>query len=140
MGIDDSTESPNGGTVAHILLVEDEADVRESLRSQLEGEGHEVTVTDSGMEALALVESSKFDIVLTDVMLPDLNGLELVERLKPLPHKPVIVVMTGYGSVEMAVKAIKAGAFEFLQKPFSVDVLSAMVASALRVKALHEEN
>jgi len=140
MGIDDSNESSGVGGMAHILLVEDEADVRDSLKAQLEGEGHEVVETESGMEALALAESSKFDIVLTDVMLPDLNGLELVQRLTALPHKPVIVVMTGYGSVEMAVKAIKAGAFEFLQKPFSVDVLSAMVASALRVKALHEEN
>lgn len=140
MGIDDSNESSRVDGMAHILLVEDEADVRDSLKAQLEGEGHEVVDTESGMEALALAESSKFDIVLTDVMLPDLNGLELVQRLTALPHKPVIVVMTGYGSVEMAVKAIKAGAFEFLQKPFSVDVLSAMVASALRVKALHEEN
>ena len=140
MGIDDFSESSGVAGRAHILLVEDEADVRESLQVQLEGEGHEVVATELGMEALALAESAKFDIVLTDVMLPDLNGLELVQRLNLLPHKPIIVVMTGHGSVEMAVKAMKAGAFEFLQKPFSVDVLSAMVASALRVKALHEEN
>lgn len=126
--------------MAHILLVEDEVDVRESLKVQLEEEGHDVVATESGTEALALVDHGKFDIVLTDVMLPDLNGLDLVRRVNQSPHRPVTVVMTGYGSVEMAVKAIKAGAFEFLQKPFSVDVLSAMVDSALRVKALHDEN
>ncbi|MDR4486243.1 MAG: sigma-54 dependent transcriptional regulator [Nitrospirales bacterium] len=140
MGTDESMKSSSTDRMAHILLVEDEADVRDSLKAQLEGEGHEVVDTELGMDALALAETSKFDIVLTDVMLPDINGLELVQRLNRLPHKPIVVVMTGYGSVEMAVKAIKAGAFEFLQKPFSVDVLSAMVASALRVKALHEEN
>jgi two-component system, NtrC family, response regulator AtoC len=140
MGAVDSTDVPFVRKSAHVLLVEDEADVRESLKVQLEEEGHHVVETESGSEALALAENSRFDIVLTDVMLPDLNGLELVQRFNQLPQKPVTVVMTGYGTVEMAVKAIKAGAFEFLQKPFSVDVLSALIASALRVKALHDEN
>ena len=66
-------------------------------------------------------------------MIPDINGIELVQRINQLSNHPVTVVMTGYGSVEMAVKAIKAGAFDFLSKPFSVDVLSATMASALRV-------
>jgi two-component system, NtrC family, response regulator AtoC len=140
MGAVDSADVPFVRKSAHVLLVEDEADVRESLKVQLEEEGHHVVEAESGSEALALAENSRFDIVLTDVMLPDHNGLELVQRFNQLPQKPVTVVMTGYGTVEMAVKAIKAGAFEFLQKPFSVDVLSALIASALRVKALHDEN
>ncbi len=135
-----STELPMNGRTARILLVEDEQDVRDTIKLQLEDEGHEVTETDSGNQALALAESSAFDLVLTDVMIPDLNGIELVQRLNQLPASPVTVVMTGYGSVEMAVNAIKAGAFDFLSKPFSVDVLSATVASALRVKSLQDEN
>jgi len=135
-----SAESPVGDRVAKILLVEDDLDVRKSIKLQLEEEGHEVTETESGREALALAKSSAFDIVLTDVMLPDTNGIELVQRMSHLPSCPVSVVMTGFGSVEMAVNAIKAGAFDFLSKPFSFDVLSATVASALRVKSLQDEN
>ncbi|MDH4194088.1 MAG: sigma-54 dependent transcriptional regulator [Nitrospirota bacterium] len=136
----DSAESPIESRGAQILLVEDEVDVRDSIKAQLEGEGHQVVATESGSEALALAESSQFDIVLTDVMIPDINGIELVQRINQLPNHPVTIVMTGYGSVEMAVKAIKAGAFDFLSKPFSVDVLSATMASALRVKSLQDEN
>jgi DNA-binding NtrC family response regulator len=135
-----SVASPAGDRVAKILLVEDERDVRETIKLQLEDEGHEVSEAASGSEALALAESLVFDIVLTDVMIPGINGIELVQKMNQLASRPVTVVMTGYGSVEMAVNAIKAGAFDFLSKPFSVDVLSATVASALRVKSLQDEN
>jgi len=77
-----SAESAVSDKRAKILLVEDEGDVRESIKLQLEAEGHEVTETESGSEALALAKSSVFDIVLTDVMLPDTNGIELVQRKK----------------------------------------------------------
>lgn len=136
----DPAESPIANRVAQILLVEDEVDVRNSIKAQLEDDGHQVVETESGSEALALVETSQFDIVLTDVMIPDMNGIELVQRINQSPNHPVTIVMTGYGSVEMAVKAIKAGAFDFLSKPFSVDVLSATMASAMRVKFLQDEN
>ncbi len=135
-----SVTSPASDRVAKILLVEDERDVRETIKLQLEDEGHEVSEAESGSEALALAESLAFDIVLTDVMIPGINGIELVQQMNKLATRPVTVVMTGYGSVEMAVNAIKAGAFDFLSKPFSVDVLSATVASALRVKSLQDEN
>ena len=69
---------------AHILLVEDEVDVREALRLHLEEEGHEVVEADSGSKALDLVERSPFDVLLTDVMIPDLNGIELVQRISNL--------------------------------------------------------
>ena len=140
MDVLEAAESPIANRVAQILLVEDEVDVRDTIKAQLEEEGHQVVEKESGSEALALAESSQFDIVLTDVMIPDINGIELVQRLNQLPNHPVTIVMTGYGSVEMAVKAIKAGAFDFLSKPFSVDVLSATIASALRVKFLQDEN
>ena len=136
----DSAGSAIAKQVARILLVEDEVDVRESIKLQLEDEGHQVVDTESGGDALVLAESSQFDVVLTDVMIPDINGIELVQRITQLPNHPVMIVMTGYGSVEMAVKAIKAGAFDFLSKPFSMDVLSATLASAIRVKCLQDEN
>ncbi len=140
MKTSESVESPDSVQGAKILLVEDEQDVRETIKLQLEDEGYEVTETESGSQALGIMESLAFDVVLTDVMLPDINGIELVERVNQVPNAPVTIVMTGYGSVEMAVNAIKVGAFDFLSKPFSVDVLSATMASALRVKSLQDEN
>ena len=100
-----SVTSPASDRVAKILLVEDERDVRETIKLQLEDEGHEVSEAESGSEALALAESLAFDIVLTDVMIPGINGIELVQQMNKLATRPVTVVMTGYGSVEMAVNA-----------------------------------
>ena len=140
MGSSDVRTSSQSPPPAHILLVEDEIDIREALCAQLQDEGHQVVSTESGTEALSLLQQSPFDILLTDVMIPGINGIELVEQIAQLPTVPVTIVMTGYGSVEMAVQAIKAGAFDFLQKPFSVEVLSATIASALRVKSLRNEN
>ena len=124
----------------NILLVEDEEDVREVLRNQLQREGYEVIEAKTGSEALTLAKRSSFDVLLADVMIPDLNGIELVQEVGHLESSPVTIVMTGYGSIDMAVKAIKAGAFDFLQKPFSLEVLSATIGSALRVKLLRDEN
>ena len=140
MSSPDSRTSPQSSSPAHILLVEDEKDVREALSAQLQDEGHQVVEAESGTEALSLLQQSPYDILLTDVMIPGISGIELVEQIADLQQQPVTIVMTGYGSVEMAVKAIKAGAFDFLQKPFSVDVLSATIESARRVKSLHNEN
>ena len=140
MSTTEAVPSTQNGRSAHILLVEDECDVRAAIRTQLQDEGHEVVEAESGSEALALAEQSPFDILLTDVMIPDLNGIELVQKVGRLHSCPITIVMTGYGSIEMAVQAIKAGAFDFLQKPFSIEVLSATVGSALRVKSLRDEN
>lgn len=126
---------------AQILIVEDEADVREALRIQLETEGYEVTEARSGNEALDLMEQITFDVVLTDVQMPGLSGMDLLKRIAPLETKPVTIVMTGYGSIQMAVEATKAGAHSFLEKPFrSNDDLLTAVTSALRHKRTQDEN
>jgi len=140
MGSSDTHAATQNLSHAQILLVEDEKDVREALSAQLQDEGHHVVEAESGTEAFSLLQQSPFDILLTDVMVPGINGIELVEQIADLPSQPVTIVMTGFGSVEMAVKAIKAGAFDFLQKPFSVEVLSATIESALRVQSLRNEN
>ena len=130
----ESTPSAHPERPVKILLVEDEEDVREVLRKQLQQEGYEVIEAKTGSEALALAKRSSFDVLLADVMIPDVNGIELIQKVGHLDSSPVTIVMTGYGSIEMAVKAIKAGAFDFLQKPFSVELLSATIGSAIRVK------
>jgi DNA-binding NtrC family response regulator len=135
-----SVSSPASDRVAKILLVEDVQDVRESIKLQLEDEGYEVIEAESGSEALALAESSVFDIVLTDVLMPGISGIELVQQINQLASPPVTVVMTGDGTVERAIDAFKAGAHDFLTKPWPADRLSTTVASALRVKSLQDEN
>ncbi len=125
---------------AHILIVEDESDVREALLAQLQIEGHQIVEARSGSDALELVSQQSFDVVLTDVQMPGLNGIELLKRIAPMPSAPATIVMTGYGSISMACEAMKAGAHDFLEKPFSGEILLATVASALRMKRLRDEN
>ncbi len=127
-------------STAHILIVEDESDVRDALQAQLLTEGYQVTEARSGSDALELVAQQSFDVVLTDVQMPGLNGIELLKRIAPLPSAPATIVMTGYGSVSMGIEAMKAGAHDFLEKPFSGEILLATVASALRMKRLRDEN
>jgi len=131
----DLTHSP-----AHILIVEDESDVRDALQAQLLTEGYQVFEARSGSDALELVAQQSFDVVLTDVQMPGLNGIELLKRIAPMPSAPATIVMTGYGSVSMGIEAMKAGAHDFLEKPFGGDILLATVASALRMKRLRDEN
>lgn len=125
---------------AHILIVEDESDVREALLAQLQVEGHQIVEARSGSDALELVSQQSFDVVLTDVQMPGLNGIELLKRIAPMPSAPATIVMTGYGSISMGIEAMKAGAHDFLEKPFSGEILLATVASALRMKRLRDEN
>lgn len=140
MASPEGRESDPTPSSAHILLVEDESDVRDALCAQLEAEGYQVTEARSGSDALDLMSQQSFDVVLTDVQMPGLNGIELLKRIAPMPSAPVTIVMTGYGSVSMGIEAMKAGAHDFLEKPFSGDVLLATVASAIRVKRLRDEN
>jgi two-component system response regulator FlrC len=91
---------------AHILIVEDESDVREALLAQLQIEGHQVVEARSGSDALELVSQQSFDVVLTDVQMPGLNGIELLKRIAPMPSAPATIVMTGYGSVAMGIEAM----------------------------------
>jgi len=137
-----SAESRKLTTLEHpgqILLVEDDGEVREALSAQLQSEGYEVVEAKSGNEALELVQRTPFDVVLTDVQMPGLNGIELLKHIAPLQPCPVTIVMTGYG-LRSGAEAVKAGAHDFLEKPISSEVLTATVASALRVKRLRNEN
>ncbi len=125
---------------AQILIVEDESDVREALLAQLQIEGHQIVEARSGSDAIELVSQQSFDVVLTDVQMPGLNGIELLKRIAPMPSAPATIVMTGYGTISMACEAMKAGAHGFLEKPFSGEILLATVASALRMRRLGNEN
>ena len=121
-----------------ILVVEDEEKLRRVIELQLMGEGHEVVAAGSAEDALKKCEG--VDLVLTDLKMSGMDGLTLLEKLgREMADVPVIV-MTAFGNVETAVEAMKRGAADFLQKPFSLDHLSTVVAKALEVRALKSEN
>jgi DNA-binding NtrC family response regulator len=122
---------------ATILLVEDERDLREVLSAALVKEGHEVLVSDDGEKALRILRSNKVDLLLSDVVLGDLNGVELLNGARRVnPFLPV-VLMSGYGTIRTAVEAMKLGACDYLPKPFELDELKRTVAQALETR--HEE-
>lgn len=121
-----------------ILIVEDEDKLRRVLSLHLQGEGFETDEARTAEEALPLAERAS--LVLTDLRLPTVDGLTLMERLRLSAPATPVVVMTAYGSVEVAVEAMKRGADDFLPKPFSLDHLMTVVRKALEVKTLREEN
>ena len=121
-----------------ILVVEDEEKLRRVIELQLLSAGFDVEKAGSAEDALKAVERA--DLVLTDLRLPNMDGLELLGRIRRQNAQAAVIMMTAYGSVETAVEAMKAGAADFLLKPFSLDHLMTVVNKALEVTALRDEN
>ncbi|MFM2153493.1 MAG: hypothetical protein RL199_1928, partial [Pseudomonadota bacterium] len=115
----------------NLLLVEDDADVRDAAVLLMEGWGHCVRACGSGVAAIEALEVGLPDLVLTDLHMPDMNGLELLRRLRAEGVEAPVVVFTGRGTVEGAVDAIREGAFHFLRKPVDPNLLRATVEAAL---------
>lgn len=123
-----------------ILVVDDEKDIRTSLTGILEDEGYQVTTASSGVEAIESIHQDIPDLVLLDIWMPGLDGLETLEKLKILfPHITVIMI-SGHGTIETAVRSTKLGAFDFIEKPLSLDKVLIAVSNALRLRELRVEN
>lgn len=117
-----------------ILVVDDEEIVRISCNRLLTPEGYEVKVVRCAVDAFSLLKEEPFDLVLTDLKMPDIDGIEVLRRVKEeWPHIAVVMI-TGYQTITTAVQAIKLGAFDYLEKPFTPDSLLATVDNALRQK------
>jgi len=123
-----------------ILVIDDEAGIRSSLKGILEDEGYSVHTTDSGEKGLDLLKGKNFDLILLDIWLPAMSGLEVLERLKTSDEDTQVVMISGHGSIETAVKATKLGAYDFLEKPLSLEKVVLTVKNALKQKKLEEEN
>ncbi len=104
-----------------ILITEDDRAIRRAIREILELEGHQVDEAADGQEALAKCEETTFDVLFCDIKMPKMDGLELMQSLKTLDHQPEIVVMSGHGNIEMAVKALRLGAYDFIEKPLNLN-------------------
>jgi len=123
-----------------ILIVDDEASIRSSLQGILEDEGFVIKTAESGEGGLAALKSQNVDLVLLDIWLPGMGGLEVLERIKAGEENPQVVMISGHGTIETAVKATRLGAFDFLEKPLSLEKVLLTVQHALRQKRLEEEN
>jgi len=131
------TALPSQGSV---LIIDDEAEIRESLQTLLELEGYEVQAAATGEEGLAKLGEHPFDLVLLDLALPDRNGIELLPEIRALDFQIAIIMITAYGTVEDAVKAMQSGAVNFLQKPWDNEKLLADVRAAVARRRTEEEN
>jgi DNA-binding NtrC family response regulator len=123
----------------HILVVDDEAIIRTTLERILIEEGYQVTSVSTGNEALAGLNRSDLDMVLLDLNLPDLNGIEVLKRAKESDPDLLVIIVTGYASVESAVEALKLGAYDYIKKPFKADVIKLIIRLAIEAQRLKKE-
>ncbi|ACS78452.1 sigma-54-dependent transcriptional regulator [Maridesulfovibrio salexigens] len=124
---------------ANILIVEDEAIARDNLTHVMTEAGHMVVAVSSGTEALQKIGKQEFELVLTDLMLPGMNGIELLEHIKEIQPSTQVIVITGHASVDTAVIAMQKGAHSYIAKPLNLDELRAQVFNALERQALSVE-
>ena len=125
---------------ASVLVVDDEDAIVSSLSSILQDEGYEVSVAKSGVEALKIYTTDPPDLMLLDIWMPEMDGLETLRRIKELVPTAQVMMMSGHGSIETAVKAIKLGAYDYIEKPLSLENVTLRVKHALEQYRLEEEN
>ena len=123
-----------------ILVVDDEASICQTLKAILEDEGYQVILAGSGEEAVKMVADEMPQLVLLDIWLPGMDGLDTLKAIKATHPNVLVIMMSGHGTIETAVKATKLGAFDFIEKPLSLDKVIILVGNALNVARLEEEN
>src|SRR6267378_6126159 len=123
-----------------ILIVDDEPGIRDTLRGVMEDEGFAVEVVATGEECLSALEKRAYSCVLLDVWLPGIDGLETLRQLRATGSDAAVVIISGHGNVETAVKATKLGAFDFIEKPLSIEKTMLTVRNALRQHQLERTN
>ena len=123
-----------------ILIVDDESGIRQSLGALLRDEGYEVEAVESGEECLREIDRRSFDLILLDVWLKKMDGLDTLERLQGRDAAPMVVMISGHGNIETAVRATKLGAFDFIEKPLSLGKVVLVVRNALEYVRLEAEN
>src|ERR1700730_5005495 len=124
----------------HLLLIDDDPNTLASLSRAFRLAGYEATVCDSAIRALELIRAERFDVIFSDVVMPGKDGISLLEDLKAAGTTTPVVMISGQASVEMAVRATRLGAIDFLEKPLSTEKLLLTVDNVVRLKRLEEEN
>lgn len=123
-----------------ILIVDDEESVRDSLFNWFIEDGYKVECAENAKKALAILQAEIFDIVLADIKMPGMDGLEMLKRIKALRKDSIVIIMTAFATVDTAVQALKDGAYDYVTKPFDPDDLSHLIRNASREISLVEEN
>ncbi len=124
--------------IPSVLIVDDEKHTREGLLLAFE-ENYDVSVAGSADEAFNLLETSEFDVIVTDLRMPGKSGLKVIDKALTLPNRPVVIMMTAYGNIDTAVEAMRRGAFDFLTKPVNLEKLEILVQRALKSRTLEVE-
>lgn len=124
---------------AKILVVDDEKLIRWSLKQNLEQEGYEVFAVSTGEEAMEIIKEHSPDLILQDIKLPGIGGLEILEHVKKLRQEALVIMMTAFGNIKTSVKAMKLGAYDFVEKPFDYEKLKLKVRQALETLNLKKE-
>ncbi len=122
-----------------ILIVEDEKSMREVLKILLEGENYLVTPVSDGLEGISYIDKDIFDLVITDVKMPRIDGLELLRKTKEISPDTLVIMITAFGTTESAIEAMKLGAYDYINKPFKIDEIRLIVKKAIEKKRLREE-
>ena len=125
--------------MVRVLVVDDDMGVLETLNILLESEGYEVVAALGGEKGRALIESDKFDLMISDIRMNPLNGMELLKFAHDTCPEMSVIMLTAYGQVETAIEALQLGAFDYVAKPFKTEKLLATVQRALECKGLMEE-
>jgi two-component system, NtrC family, nitrogen regulation response regulator NtrX len=124
-----------------ILIVDDETGIRESLQGVLADEGYDAAAVESGEECLDLLRRERsYEVVLLDIWLPGIDGLQTLERIRGMDNPPEVIMISGHGTIETAVRATKLGAYDFLEKPLSIDKTLILVKNAIESNKLRQEN
>jgi len=126
--------------MATILIIDDEPGIRQTLASILEDEKYQVFTAEDAIAGLEILEKTKIGLVFLDVLLPKLGGLEALEQIRTSPTAPEVVMISGHANIDMAVRAVKGGAFDFLEKPLSLEKVLTVCRNALAIRKLREEN
>ncbi|HHL39474.1 MAG TPA: sigma-54-dependent Fis family transcriptional regulator [Deltaproteobacteria bacterium] len=123
-----------------VLITEDDASLQELLAEAVRNWGYEVAVAGDGEAALAELKRESYDIVVTDLMMPGMDGLQLLHKIKGLDREIMVIIITGYATLDTAVKAIEAGAYDYMAKPFRLDELMIVIKNACERLRLVKEN
>lgn len=124
----------------NVLIVDDEPSIRESLQGVFGDEGYKTAAAGSGEASLELLRTKAFDVVLLDIWLPGMDGLQTLEKIRELENPPEVIIISGHGTIETAVRATKLGAFDFLEKPLSLERTLILVKNAVEARRLRQEN
>jgi two-component system, NtrC family, nitrogen regulation response regulator NtrX len=124
----------------NVLIVDDESGIRESLSGILADEGYSASSVGTGEACLELVHKSPFDVILLDIWLPGIDGMETLQRIRELENPPEVIMISGHGTIETAVRTTKLGAYDFLEKPLSLEKTLILLKNAVESKRLRSEN